>query len=561
MSNQLPEIVRGVYVSIAGTDVPDSLDYQPQCGDWIKQFNVVWLTFLDWTLKVPPSMVKASKNRGSDGLNVASGTKVLYSIGGAAYTENKAEKWTCFTTSAELAIETAKDITNNPDYQYIDGIDIDIEAQTANNSTYLLDFLREVRKNKPNWIITQPVDGASSNYKNNQGKLIGVSQTIVNWYPNINWFKNFNNLPNVTSFTPVPDLTENRPDKNLYDSIGLMGYVQHLGDLSKPDTDTNIFYRNAYSGIGTSNCASQWNCNIPCAVPFDKIILGISTQNIHTNQDVEDILELARKKQIRGYMIWYARPDNNKLNYAENWNIVTHLPNINWKGKNIFYSCTNQGFGCSEDQSCQTEDNQRCFSDIQNCNTTAKCGPFYSCKNPKQGCEKNNCDLTTDKNCFSDLDTCNHTQNCINYYKCNDKDKGCEIDSKCTFNTDGCYENQIDCIKKQNCSPPLYKCMNGNECKIENSCKFGNTDCYIKKKDCDNTCCLWYQTGQYPNCKNPLCIETFNSIKKSKTTQIIIIVLVLSVASQFFSQFRCNFMRIIIFILVLLLFIFMLKTD
>jgi hypothetical protein len=71
-----------------GQMVPSTGKWSPLISSWIHQFNVVFFTFINSDMKVPPSFETARTSG-----QFQSGTKILYSIGGYGYSEANIQGW------------------------------------------------------------------------------------------------------------------------------------------------------------------------------------------------------------------------------------------------------------------------------------------------------------------------------------------------------------------------------------------------------------------------------------------------------------------------------------
>lgn len=511
MSSKLPNPLRGVYLLCADVLQPDIVttidgkqaivkdnpNWQPKCGDWIKQFNVVYLTFLQPDAIVPPAMVNAAKNRGPNGLNLAEGTKVLYSIGGYAYCNKPPKvpidfiaKW-AWLDNKDTAEKMAEQIAADENYKYVDGFDFDIEpddAQTAAGPCLkpgIVHFVRKLRELKPDWIITQPVLGNATTYQNPLG--VGVALSVC--WPSQNWFNGGNKLPDGV----VPMKT----DKGLYDGLTLMGYGYSV--------EENITFRDGYGKPGQ---CKAW-CPVPCDIPHNLVTVGVyPNKGAGTQDGINQLLDLTSKGELQGYMVWYASADNG-FQYKDRTGAATidvrNNLGINYRGSKgdiKKYRCKTPGKGCEEDLTC-SESSADCFSTIGECNLSKKCGPFYACLNRSTGCEMDkNCSGPTE-DCFSTIEDCNTKKNCQPLYACKTKGSGCEISDACTSIGSGCYAQKDTCDSSENCSS-----VQPNVCK-------------------------WYQTGTWPNCVNPSCksvqqLESFEAVKKSKFSKILFLVVLVS---------------------------------
>ena len=89
-AGRLPAYTRGLYLLLADRDmsvknsqgvwVPSTGPWTPKLTSWINQFNVVFFTFIDHEMKVPPSFESARASG-----QFAKGTKIIYSIAGYGY--------------------------------------------------------------------------------------------------------------------------------------------------------------------------------------------------------------------------------------------------------------------------------------------------------------------------------------------------------------------------------------------------------------------------------------------------------------------------------------------
>lgn len=88
--SSLPAFTRGVYLLLAdntayvtnsqGQSVLSTEAWTPQITGWINQFNVVFFTFINSDMVVPPSFESARASG-----QIKAGTKIIYSIGGYSY--------------------------------------------------------------------------------------------------------------------------------------------------------------------------------------------------------------------------------------------------------------------------------------------------------------------------------------------------------------------------------------------------------------------------------------------------------------------------------------------
>lgn len=161
-ANRLPAFSRGVYLLLAdntatvtnsqGQTVLSTEEWSPKITSWINQFNVVFFTFINSDMVVPP----AFENARTSG-QIATGTKIIYSIGGYSYSMDTAgwKRW--FGNS-----DSAKQLAAQVAHWKCDGIDLDIEDGAGNDgdvASGIVVFAQELRRLRPTFIITQPVFG------------------------------------------------------------------------------------------------------------------------------------------------------------------------------------------------------------------------------------------------------------------------------------------------------------------------------------------------------------------------------------------------------------------
>ena len=89
-AGRLPSFTRGVYLILADKDVtvknsqgvwvPSTSAWTPHLSSWIHHYNVVFFTFIDADMRVPPSFESARTSG-----QFAPGTKIMYSLAGYGY--------------------------------------------------------------------------------------------------------------------------------------------------------------------------------------------------------------------------------------------------------------------------------------------------------------------------------------------------------------------------------------------------------------------------------------------------------------------------------------------
>jgi hypothetical protein len=197
-ASHLPAFTRGAYLLLAddsvsvrddsGNWVPSTGDWHPRVGSWASGFNVLFLSFINADMNVP----KSFSNFRSSG-QVAAGTKIIYSIGGAGYSQ-QVDKWRQWFGTADKAKALAQNVAAN---WKSDGIDIDFEQGVGDDWTMtqnLLVFVQELRRIRPDFIITEAVYG----------------------YPQVY----------SESFMVAKSWNPQGQSQNLLDSVGLMVYSQ-----------------------------------------------------------------------------------------------------------------------------------------------------------------------------------------------------------------------------------------------------------------------------------------------------------------------------------------------
>jgi len=273
-ASRLPTFTRGVYLLLAdntasikddqGNSVLSTNDWSPKISGWINQFNVVFFTFINSDMVVPPSFENARKSG-----QIPASTKIIYSIGGYSYSfDNAWQKW--FGTP-----ESAKQLAQQVAQWKSDGIDMDIEDGAGANTQMadnMVVFAQELRRLRPDFIITQPVFGYPQVYSES-------IMTVKSW-----------------------DASGN--SNNIADAVGIMVYS---GSQALQ-----------YVGQYTGSACTQWWCPLcssakvqqPCtSVPAGSIFAGVGGD---ANQsDINTICSAQiNGKPIGGYMIWYASADN-----------------------------------------------------------------------------------------------------------------------------------------------------------------------------------------------------------------------------------------------------------
>jgi chitinase len=158
VAQRLPTFTRGVYILLADKGMavkePKGVEsttgvWSPKFSNWVKNFNVVFFTFINYDMRVPPGFEDATKNRAR---NFAPGTKILYSIAGDGYSKKINEWKKTFSNPVKLAEQVSK--------WKSDGIDIDFETGVGADAEFsknLVKFVQELRKRRPDFIISMAV--------------------------------------------------------------------------------------------------------------------------------------------------------------------------------------------------------------------------------------------------------------------------------------------------------------------------------------------------------------------------------------------------------------------
>jgi hypothetical protein len=260
----------GMYVLLADDTVPgygsDNV-WQPALVDSVvKGSNTVFFTFINPThMRVPPAFSALAKTRGN-GQNgsIASGTTILFSIGGESYSTSP-NPWP-FLASASAAKAMAAEVAKWPALHGCDGIDFDLETgagDAAGAGENAVIFFTELRRLNPSVVITQPVFGYPQ---------VGEENYVVNhgWTKSGTWLGG--------------------PNK-----IGIMVYS---------GTNSLQWVKNY------ANATSQWQgFPIQVNVPSHSILVGIGGDG--TTEDVLALAQATLSENLGGIMVWFASALNN----------------------------------------------------------------------------------------------------------------------------------------------------------------------------------------------------------------------------------------------------------
>merc|ERR1712168_1698509 len=156
----LPDKALAPYILITDKTTDD---WQPILYPWQQtSANVLFFTFIHpQDMVVPVAMKNLAMTRGTDAEGaVPKDTKILFAIGGYAYSQNP-NPWPWLVSKAAAEAMAAKVATWPAEYG-CDGIDMDIEegaGSTAESGVNLVYFLQKLRELNKDIIITQPTYG------------------------------------------------------------------------------------------------------------------------------------------------------------------------------------------------------------------------------------------------------------------------------------------------------------------------------------------------------------------------------------------------------------------
>lgn len=112
---------------------------------------MVFFSFINKDMVVPASFENARQST-----SFAAGTKIIYSIGGYAYSQD--DGWKQVFGTADAAKALAAQVAGWTS----DGIDLDLEDPVGNDpnlAANVVVFAQELKRLRPDFIITQPVFG------------------------------------------------------------------------------------------------------------------------------------------------------------------------------------------------------------------------------------------------------------------------------------------------------------------------------------------------------------------------------------------------------------------
>ncbi|KNC77896.1 hypothetical protein SARC_09653 [Sphaeroforma arctica JP610] len=270
--SELPSKVVGMYILLADDSDPiytSAHIWQPRLHEYQQLgANVLFFTFIEpISMEVPQSFINLAVTRGDGALgSVPSTSKIIFAIGGQAYSMDRQWPW---LTSNEKAKAMAYTVSTWIENGWCDGIDLDLESgPQANDATAvaaMIAFVAQLKKLVPSIIVTQPVMGTAG--------AVAVNDRIVE-----------------AAFTATSPLL------GIIDAVGVMVY----------ETTNSLDYTDNYEkGCDSSKC-SQWWCPLNACVPRDNIIAGlkgtstVSDLIVMTNETVYNV------DGYRGVMVWYA---------------------------------------------------------------------------------------------------------------------------------------------------------------------------------------------------------------------------------------------------------------
>jgi hypothetical protein len=246
----LAEKVVGLYLLIADDGWPykSETEWVPKLPDYMGEggVNTLWLAFVNPSKMpaLPPAMGYVGKHR-------PSGTKVIASVGGEAYSDSASWPW---LASVEAAEAMAAEVVGWRTKYGMDGIDLDIEGNQNAQTAYA--FAKKVKELDPDFIVTQPVFGSPQVKEENYM----VNQCFAK---------------NATSYV---------------DKIGIMVY-EGTGSLQ--------YVKDYTQG------SHQWSgFPIHVDVPPQYVMLGAGGQA--SASTITALAQAAHDQKLGGIMVWYA---------------------------------------------------------------------------------------------------------------------------------------------------------------------------------------------------------------------------------------------------------------
>lgn len=239
-------------------------NWQPELHRYQQEgFSTLYLTFIrPDTMEVPPAFTQLARSRGTDKPGaVPAGTRIIFAIGGIAYSTS-INPWPWLTTP-EAARAMAHHVASWARDHGADGVDLDIEDGAGHDpraGKNLVEFVRELKRLNPGFLVTLPVYGYPQ---------IDAANVLVN-----------------AAFGPEGQ------DYGLLDSIGIMVYegtmaLDYVGNYAK------IPGKGRWEGFP-----------IQADVPRKKIILGL--KGSVDDATIGAMTDAVKTQNLGGVMAWYG---------------------------------------------------------------------------------------------------------------------------------------------------------------------------------------------------------------------------------------------------------------
>ncbi|WP_141736108.1 glycosyl hydrolase family 18 protein [Oligoflexus tunisiensis] len=259
---------------------PSHADWQPELHRYQQEgFSTLYFTFIrPDTMSVPPAFTRLARSRGTNQPGaVPAGTRIIFAVGGIAYSTG-INPWP-WLTSPEAARSMAQRVARWSHEHGADGIDLDIEEGAGNDrraGKNLVEFVRELKRLNPNFLVTLPVYGYPQ---------VDAANTLVN-----------------AAFGP------DGTDYGLVDSIGIMVYegtmaLDYIGNYAK------IPGKDRWEGFP-----------IQADVPKRKILLGL--KGTASDATIRSMTTAVKAQNLGGVMAWYGsvlHQGQKALQYSTEW--------------------------------------------------------------------------------------------------------------------------------------------------------------------------------------------------------------------------------------------------
>ncbi len=243
---------------------PSHANWQPELHPYQQEgFSTLYLTFIrPDTMEVPPAFTRLARTRGTNQAGaVPAQTRIIFAIGGIAYSTS-INPWPWLTTP-EAARAMAHRVSAWSRDHGADGVDLDIEDGAGNDpraGRNLVEFVRELKRINPGFLVTLPVYGYPQ---------IDAANVLVN-----------------AAFGP------NGQDYGLVDSIGIMVYEGTMA----------LDYVHNYAKIPGKG---RWEgFPIQADVPRRKIILGL--KGSVDDGTIRAMTAAVKAQNLGGVMAWYG---------------------------------------------------------------------------------------------------------------------------------------------------------------------------------------------------------------------------------------------------------------